>query len=558
MKAYFAYIRVSTTKQGQYGSSLQEQRDAILSFAARSGFSITQWFEDRETAAKKGRTQFVRMMAALEKRKAAGVILHKIDRGARNLWDWARLQDLIDAGTEVHFVHDNLDLTSRGGRLAADIQAVVAADYVRNLRDEVRKGMRGRLKQGLYPWKAPIGYLDQGKAKAKIIDPVKGPLVKCAFELYATKQYSYGDLALELKRRGLLRTTGKPFGPNNMTAILRNPFYMGLIHIRRTGETFQGVHEPLISAELFQTVQVIRETKDNRKVQRHEALFRRLLKCGLCGITLIGEVQKDHTYYRCQTKGCPTTGVREEAVVAHLKALAARLPFTQLLFDELIPYLASDDSRAWEDQAKRLNDAKLRVAALEERQRRLTDAYVDQAIDRNAYDERKTALLMELAAAREAVQAAETPDTNDTRSFAHALLKAQGMLVVGPEDHDPAEYRDAVEKLTSNRLLIRKKLDFSLRSPFQQLIFDEPILFGAPARDSPRKRTGENTVAETGPLFDLGRQWGLSPRESYTRIVDVLARWADEVKLEVPVMVPERKVHPCWFKPKPTTLDGAA
>lgn len=49
----------------------------------------------------------------------------------------------------------------------------------------------------------------------------------------------------------------------------------------------------------------------------------------------------------------------------------------------------------------------------------------------------------------------------------------------------------------------------------------------------------------------------MSPQESYTRIVGLLAQWADEVKLEVPIAVPERKVHPCWFKPKPTTLgDG--
>lgn len=90
MKTCFAYIRVSTVKQGQHGSSLQEQRDAITAFAQRHDLSISEWFDDRETAAKKGRTQFMRMMAALEKRKAAGVILHKIDRGARNLWDWAR------------------------------------------------------------------------------------------------------------------------------------------------------------------------------------------------------------------------------------------------------------------------------------------------------------------------------------------------------------------------------------------------------------------------------------------------------------------------------------
>src|SRR5216684_195848 len=210
MKSYFAYIRVSTAKQGHEGSSLQEQRAAIEAFAQRQNLVISEWFEDRETAAKKGRTQFLRMMGRLEKGAARGVLLHKIDRGARNLWDWARIQNLLDAGREVHFVHDNLDMSSRGGRLAADIQAVVAADYVRNLRDEVMKGQRGRLKQGLYPFGAPLGYLDNGKGKAKTIDPIRGPLVRLAFELYGSKRHSFHTLRAELYRNGLRRKGGGP------------------------------------------------------------------------------------------------------------------------------------------------------------------------------------------------------------------------------------------------------------------------------------------------------------------------------------------------------------
>jgi site-specific DNA recombinase len=84
-KAYLAYIRVSTVKQGEHSSSLQEQRDAITNFASRQGLHITAWFEERETAAKLGRGEFTQMMNALKKGKAAGVIFHKIDRSARNL-----------------------------------------------------------------------------------------------------------------------------------------------------------------------------------------------------------------------------------------------------------------------------------------------------------------------------------------------------------------------------------------------------------------------------------------------------------------------------------------
>ena len=140
MKSLYAYIRVSTVKQGEKGSSLQEQRTAIENYAVKHGLHIASWFEEKETAAKQGRKIFNQMIKALAKGKAAGVIIHKIDRSARNLKDWADLGELIDRGVEIHFAHESLDLNSRGGRLAADIQAVVAADFIRNMRDEVQIG----------------------------------------------------------------------------------------------------------------------------------------------------------------------------------------------------------------------------------------------------------------------------------------------------------------------------------------------------------------------------------------------------------------------------------
>lgn len=133
---YFAYTRVSTRRQRQYGVSLDEQQLAIAAYAEARGLRISKWFEERETAARTGRPQFKHMVRQLLAGRAHGLIIHKIDRGARNLRDWAEIGDLIDLGIDVRFAHDDLRLDSRGARLAADIQAVVAADYVRNLREE--------------------------------------------------------------------------------------------------------------------------------------------------------------------------------------------------------------------------------------------------------------------------------------------------------------------------------------------------------------------------------------------------------------------------------------
>jgi site-specific DNA recombinase len=177
MNTYFAYLRVSTVKQGD-GVSLEAQRDAIEAYAAKHDLHVCQWFEEKVTAAKKGRPLFNKMVKGLQRRDAVGVIVHKIDRSARNFADWAMIGELLDQGVDVRFAHEALDLRSRGGRLTADIQAVIAADYVRNLREECLKGIEGRLKQGLFPFAAPIGYLDQGAGKAK--GPGPGTRAVCA------------------------------------------------------------------------------------------------------------------------------------------------------------------------------------------------------------------------------------------------------------------------------------------------------------------------------------------------------------------------------------------
>jgi DNA invertase Pin-like site-specific DNA recombinase len=271
MRTYFAYIRVSTARQGERGSSLIEQRGAIERYAVKQGLHISDWFEERDTAAKRGRTVFRRMLTRLKKGTAHGLIMHKVDRGARNLADWAELASLMDLGIDIHFAHEALDLTSRGGRLSADIQAVVAADYIRNLRQEVKKGMYGRLKQGILPYGAPPGYQNNGEGgQQKTIDPIQGPLVRETFERYATGDYSYYTLTALMTRRGLRNKAGKPFPVTGICKLLRNTYYYGIITTK--GQTFAGAHEPLITKELF----------DRCKAQREDRVAPRPEPKGVC------------------------------------------------------------------------------------------------------------------------------------------------------------------------------------------------------------------------------------------------------------------------------------
>ena len=102
MKSYFAYIRVSTARQGEEGVSLQEQKSAILEYASKRGVLIAEWFEEQVSAARRGRPVFNRLLKLLISKKADGIIIHKIDRGARNLRDWADI-DLHRKRNSAHY-----------------------------------------------------------------------------------------------------------------------------------------------------------------------------------------------------------------------------------------------------------------------------------------------------------------------------------------------------------------------------------------------------------------------------------------------------------------------
>ena len=500
MTSCFAYIRVSTVKQGERGVSLQEQRSAIEQYAARHNLEVLQWFEERETAAKRGRPAFTKMLKLLRQRRAQGVLIHKIDRSARNLRDWADLGELIDSGITVHFANESLDLQTRGGRLSADIQAVVAADYIRNLREETKKGFYGRLKQGLLPLPARLGYLNCGKGKVKEIDPERGPLIRRAFELYDSGNFCLETLCDELYQLGLRNRRGKKVTRNGISTVLNDPFYMGVIRIKRTNEVFDGKHEPLISRSLFERVRLRLQGRTKVRVRRHDFLFRRLMTCGTCGRNLIGELQKGHVYYRCQTKGCVAACVREEKIDEVLRSLFERLVFTdseRAALEAIVSETARDIGTQRESSRQALT---LRQKQISDRLMRLTDAYLDGEIEKSLFDERKRQLLFEQKEIEEKIRNLSDTESDDVTTRLRNLLELADTALLSYSLAPTAEKRNLVEVLTSNRELQGKNVVVRLSIPFSWIADRYFVPNGVLERATSRSNLIVSPAARTGAI----------------------------------------------------------
>lgn len=482
-KTYYAYTRVSDARQGE-GVSLKQQIEAIDRYAVKQSLTIAERFEEKKTAAKHGRPVFSKMLRLLKGGKASGVLMHKIDRSARNLKDWAELGELIDAGIEVHFVNESLDLNSRGGRLSADIQAVVAADYIRNLREETKKGFYGRLKQGFYPMPAPLGYLDAGSGKAKTPDPLRAPLIRKAFELYATGNYSLVTLGEKLHEMGLRTKGGKGLAKNALGRILRSPFYMGLIKIEKNNETYIGAHKAIISTNLFHRVQEVLNGTFIPRV-KHDFPFRQLFRCTLCSKPLVPELQKGHVYYRCQTKGCPTKCIRQEPIEKGIveKLLGVDLNPKQ---HEYLRQRFEKFKEVWTQQSGRaIQAAELQLSETKNRLNQLTDVYLDGSIDREAFEQRKEALLVERRSIEEQLEGLRSGSPTFFKSLDRLLE-----LLASPYSQyisgSPEDKRILIQTVCSNRTLREKTLEISYALPYSRVALCLKNTSGEPSRTNAR------------------------------------------------------------------------
>ncbi len=490
MKEFFSYVRVSTARQEEEGVSLQQQKEANERCAERQHVKIVELFEEQETAAKRGRPIFARMLKMLQAGKASGVIIHKIDRSARNLRDWADLGELIDSGVEVYFANESLDLRSRGGRLAADIQAVVAADFIRNLREETKKGFYGRLKQGLLPMPAPLGYSNVGKGKLKIINPRKGPLIRKAFELYATGEFSLDQLVKEMYDRGLRSEHGKTVGRNSMSLLLNRRFYVGEIEIKKSGERFLGGHEALIDMPLFERVQEILAGRYSRRLTIHNFTFRRLLSCASCNYSLIGETHKGHIYYRCHSNGCPRAQAKEPDIDRVLEKL-----FLPLQFPE-------EEKQDWREQVKEMGHdfdgskghledvLKADIERISQQSERLLEAYLDGALERRTFEQKKTALTINRREIEKQLNNSKDEFMGHRIRSVEDFLELAGNAYLLYKNASKEKKRELMENLTSNHTVRLKNIEITLSSAALAVANRPKYADGVPTREIARKKRG--------------------------------------------------------------------
>jgi site-specific DNA recombinase len=237
-KSAAIYARVSSKEQEREGFSIPAQLKLLHEYAVEHGFHVVKEFIDVETAKTAGRTQFGEMVKFLQAQKETKIILvEKTDRLYRNFKDYVTLEDL---DLVVHLVkeHEVLSKDSRSHtKFIHGIQVLMAKNYIDNLSEETKKGMREKAEQGHYPSFAPLGYRNNLATKRIELDPEVAPLIRKLFEWYATGNYSLlhvRNMARELiETEGLALQCAKRLTKGSVEHILKNPLYYGGFPVER-------------------------------------------------------------------------------------------------------------------------------------------------------------------------------------------------------------------------------------------------------------------------------------------------------------------------------------
>ena len=458
MAKYFLYTRKSSEAEERQVMSIEAQVDELKEFAVKEKLEIVASLCEAKTAKQPGRTEFGEMVDRIENGEADGILAWHPDRLARNSVDGGRIIYMLDTGkiNSLKFPTFWFDNTPQG-KFMLNMAFGQSKYYVDNLSENVKRGIRQKLRKGIWPGKAPFGYTNELRTHTIIPDPDKHKLAKRIFELYATGEYTFEQLVTKFD----LRTkTDKLMMPADMQHILKNPFYYGVFLFK--GELHDGIHKPIITKKLFDEAQQVMTARGKRrKKSSHEYIFTDLMSCGTCGRAITAEKQKGHVYYRCTKKRtkCNEKYIREEDLLNQFKEALQKVSLPDGLGEEMLLKLdkeAVSNKHASSALVVALNS---QISACKEKLDKLLDSHLDGTVDKAEYLAKKEKLLNQKISTEERLKEIRSKGATwlePMREFILSSCEAKKIAMSG----DLHQIRTFLKKIGSNFTVKGKKFEF--------------------------------------------------------------------------------------------------
>ncbi len=401
-KRYVALARVSSREQEREGFSLDVQVDALRLYAERNNGEIIRFFRIAETASKHNERKTFKELLAFAKKNAHKLdelLFYKVDRAARNLFDYVELERLeSECGIQFISVSQPTENTP-AGRMQRRMLASMASFYTEQQSIDVKEGIQRRVETGLFPSRPPYGYRNVRIDGRSIVElhPENAATIRRIFELYGYHSHTLDTLGDALIEEGItyLPSTSK-IGRSKLYAILTDRSYIGEIKFR--GQWLPGTHEPIIERRLWDRVQTLLGQKVYKQHQMTYASD--LIECGHCGSPITGERktkmtksgEREYLYYRCTQyhKGDhPRIRLTERELDSQMLAIFDTLRVDDAefrdTFREELRKCANWDQRSSASRAKELQDE---LIAVRDQQDRLLNLRMLEEIEADTYAEK--------------------------------------------------------------------------------------------------------------------------------------------------------------------------
>lgn len=400
MKSAVIYTRVSTEDQAKKDLSLPYQLAQCREFAKKEGYTVLEEFEDAgKTGRNIDRPALQTMLRFITQKRIDAVIVYKQDRLSRSQADFWGMIELFKR-IKTRFISiteqfgDSAEATISMGMMSSFSQYY--CDY---LSSNVKKGQRQKVNIGWWPTTAPLGYENYGEKHFRKIRPVKEITQQIihAFKLFSTGTYSVTSLTETMRKRGMTSNNGNPISRTAISRMLRNPIYYGSFYWNE--ELFKGKHDPIITKELFDSVQSILDVKrvKGTRDRKHNFLLRGFIYCK-CGSMLTGEIKtknyKNGTsqkfgYYGCKnrskSKTCSRTYVAMRKIEVQVEDLFKAVEFSEE-FKKFVLIEAKKiiaDIRDTETEEEKI--IKQRIAKIQLRMKNAEDDRFDRVITREDF-----------------------------------------------------------------------------------------------------------------------------------------------------------------------------
>lgn len=397
MDKCIVYVRVSDPSQVD-GTSLDTQTEKCREYADRNGWKVEKVFREEGVSAKVWqRPEFMKALEFIKQSKNSiqYVVVYTIDRISRNLEDqFIILKSFRDAGAELRSVAENID-SSPSGQLIRNVLWAVAEFDNKMRAEKCYNGSKARFMQGYWTHNPPAGYRmvrdPITKRSMATLIPEQAPHIKWAFEQRA-KGWTFNRIADGMNTRGYRTKMGRKMTGSRVEEMLKHPFYMGTM--KSYGLEVEGLHEPIVSKELWHRAQLTTEANHvNNKVRTIiNPIFplKATALCPACGRNFTGSSprgkQKNYSYYHHGNRKCVlarniSKEEMEQAFRQQLMRLKAKPKYHELAKAVILEVWREKLKGHVADQdviSKKISDLKNEKATLLELKRKNPSLYTDE------------------------------------------------------------------------------------------------------------------------------------------------------------------------------------